>query len=240
MEQSEQLVQIVIPSHLRPDRVLSYVIPNSIICVPESQFSEYALNYDKDRIVTHPDSIIGIAAKRNWIIERYPNVFMIDDDFPGLQTVYEEKNRKLTPEESYEVIQATARVAKDAGAYMFGFSESGNPLHYSPMNPFALSKCPLYGIGILEGSELFIPDELSLSEDIFLGLLNIYKHRFAWIDQRFTYDFSKNAKYGGVSSYRTREKELEQVAMLQQYFGSDIVSWQDSSVGIRKKIKLPF
>ena len=59
-------LKIVIPSHKRADKVLSKrLIINPIICVEEKQKDIYK-SYNPDcEIVSHPNDVIGLPAKRN-------------------------------------------------------------------------------------------------------------------------------------------------------------------------------
>ena len=87
--------QIVIPSHKRAGRVrTTSVVANAIICVPESQQADYARSNPNTEIVTHPDTVIGLARKRDWIIKHFRDVFMLDDDIGSMQRVYTEQAKK--------------------------------------------------------------------------------------------------------------------------------------------------
>lgn len=75
-------IPIVCPSAGRSHKVLTKrIIPEGLIlCVPEAEAGLYEKHNPTCEIVAHPDSIIGLAPKRQWIIERWPSVFMVDDD----------------------------------------------------------------------------------------------------------------------------------------------------------------
>ncbi len=82
-------IKIVIPSHLRYDRVkTTKAIANCIICVPEDQAELYR-EYNKNvEVVAHPNNIIGLTPKRQWIIEHFGDVFQVDDDMMQMSRVY--------------------------------------------------------------------------------------------------------------------------------------------------------
>ena len=76
-----EICKVVIPSHKRHDRVLTTsAVNNAILCVAESQASLYRACNPDIEVVTHPDSVIGLNPKRNWIIKHFGTVFQLDDD----------------------------------------------------------------------------------------------------------------------------------------------------------------
>ena len=74
-------LKIVIPSHKRHDMVLSKrLVVDPIICVAESQADIYREHNPECEIVTHPDDVIGLIPKRNWMARHCGDLFMLDDD----------------------------------------------------------------------------------------------------------------------------------------------------------------
>lgn len=77
----KELVKLIIASHKRPDRCLTYKkIANCAICVPKSQAKDYEKHNKGAEIIAHPDNVIGLSAKFRWVHERYPDVVLLDDD----------------------------------------------------------------------------------------------------------------------------------------------------------------
>ena len=77
--------KIVIPSHKRHDRVFAKKLVNDpIICVAESQADLYQQFNPECEIVTHPDDVIGLIPKRNWMAKHFGELFMLDDDVLSL------------------------------------------------------------------------------------------------------------------------------------------------------------
>lgn len=84
--------KIVIPSHKRHDRVFAKKLVNDpIVCVAESQADLYREFNPDCEIVTHPDDIIGLIPKRNWMARYFGELFMLDDDVHACKTLYAEK-----------------------------------------------------------------------------------------------------------------------------------------------------
>nr|DAG17917.1 MAG TPA: hypothetical protein [Caudoviricetes sp.] len=231
-------IEIVIPSMGRADRVITKdCITHGILCVPESEKQAYEEHNPGMDILTHPDSLKGLALKRQFIYEHYPNSFQIDDDIKSINRLYTESGEKtsLSAEEAYDVIQFVGNMAKLAGCYLFGLNHNGNPLGYHEFRPIRLTG-PLNGcIGLLEGSKLYFDKRAVVSEDYWIAALNAYHHRMMWIDERFSIvgtDTFHNS--GGCSNYRTLEQEAEDTMFLRKTFGECITLKKDTSIAKRK------
>lgn len=84
--------KIVIPSHKRHERVLSKkLVINPIICVERSQYDIYKEYNQECEIVAHPNEIKGLIPKRNWMLEHFGDLFMIDDDVSMFHKLYVEQ-----------------------------------------------------------------------------------------------------------------------------------------------------
>src|SRR3954469_4218589 len=72
---------VVIPSAGRADRVrAAKAIAADVLCVPDSEVDAYRRRGYGVEVVPHPDTVRGLAAKRQWIADRFGDVFMVDDD----------------------------------------------------------------------------------------------------------------------------------------------------------------
>ena len=221
-----EVVKVVIPSYHRADRVRALAIPNSIVCVPQCEYDDYVKYCGLDRVVPHPDSVVGIAPKRQWIIERFRNVFMIDDEFDHLVRIYlkddDPMSKHCTPEETYDIIQSTASLCKELNGYLFGFNKPANPLYFNPVEPFAASvsmtNMIYLGLGVLDGGKLFIAKDLGYCGDTFLNLINAYYNRFCLIDKRFSYPLAQNDKNDMTTSGKDPEMWNKSTKRLTEYF----------------------
>lgn len=241
--------KIVIPTANRFDRIVSNnYFKNSIICCPESEYDRYKYACPKTEIVTHPDSVKGLGAKRNWILNEFGSVFMIDDDVKGLTRLYSTKRRQqCSAEEAYWIIQNAANVAKLAGAYLYGFNHFRNPAHYHGHEVFKMTGyvngC---GLGIHEGGGLSFRSDLIAVNDFYVSALNAYKNRFCMIDNRFVFNQNKIAnEKGGLGNFRNNETEKSDINILQDLFGDAIVSKKNtttskSSIKYGRTLKIPY
>lgn len=75
-----------------------------------------------------------------------------------------------------------------------------------------------YGIGILDGGGIFVPDDLNYNEDDFISLINAYNNRFCFIDKRFSYPFSQNEKNGMTTGGKDVDMWNRNAKRLVEYF----------------------
>src|SRR5437868_12587408 len=220
---------VVIPSAGRADRVKSVkAIRADVLCVPESEAEAYARRgYDVD-LVTHPDTVRGLPAKRQWIADRFGDVFMVDDDvkaFVRLWLPTYRRDYRLTAAEARDAAEATYETATELGAYLFGFAFFGDTRLFRPQKPFLLTgyinaAC----FGLRAGSKLRFRTDVVAVEDMALSGMNAYYHRYLFVDQRFGPRQEKTfANPGGQALHRTAETELRDTDTLRRLFGPAVV-----------------
>lgn len=174
---------IVIPSHRRADRVKTLeLVPSAVVCIPKSQEQEYRRYNKGAEFCLHPDTVLGLAAKRNWIYKHFGGVMMLDDDLTSFRRLYIEPNSlrptRIGIRETVQIIQRTAMIAREMGAYLFGFSSVADGRNYRPQQPFRLTGyCNGSSFGLLRGSRVFFHQEAVAVEDYFGSLINAYYHR---------------------------------------------------------------
>ena len=219
-------MEIIIPSSGRADSVLTNVA-GQILCVPENEAPAYRAA-NACEIITHP-KLKNLAAKRQWIYEQFPSVFMLDDDIKNISRVYTlGNNRKnhLTPEEAAELIHATAAAALAAGCRLYGFNRAPNPKHYNAAKPIMLTGyINACAFGLHPSDDLFFTDRTTAAESHWINLLNAYHHRRAWIDTRFHFAQAPNSTFfrpGGQTAKRTLASEKEDSLFLRAVFGNAV------------------
>lgn len=245
-----EIVKIVCPSHKRPDRVIAKdAITNLCLCVAESQEAAYKEHNPGVEIVTHPDDVVGLHAKRQWIYEHFGSVFMIDDDVPHLRNLQAPAGQpqNFSPEETYEIVQRNAWITREIGAYLFGFNHIVRPEMSHPMDPYRFTGyIPGHSTGILAGSKLYWNPELKTTDDYWISCLNAYHHRKVVKDLRYAFDQKETFRgKGGQSDHRNMSVERESSRILHKYFGDVIQKKKDSPAAKRKHeeqrtLKLPF
>ena len=246
-----EVCKIVIPSHKRATKVrTTSVVTNAIICVPESQEQAYRLCNPADEIVTHPDSVIGLARKRDWIIRHFGNVFMLDDDIDSMKRVYAEPGERADVDERtvYELIQAAADACRQMGGHLFSFAHAPTPVAYNPMKPIELAGYHTgCAHGVIANSRLWYSGDVKVNEDYWISCLNAFENRFSWKDTRFY--FAQKDTFvnpGGLSEFRNVDAEEKDFELLQRVFGTDIVTLKKAGGKTKlrhpyqKTLKLPF
>jgi len=131
----------------------------------------------------------------------------------------------LEIKEAKEIIDETCDIAKQMGAYMFGFSPISDRRVYTDYTPFRLTGYinSGVGIGLLSGSNLRVDGKLKVCGDYYLCLLNAYHHRFYFQDLRYGFKVSKTFRNrGGLASIRTIDVEKESYEYLRSLFGDAI------------------
>lgn len=232
-------VQIVIPSHKRAGNVItSKLLPFASVCVPESQVSEYYRADPNTHYIGHPDSVVGLTRKRQWIYETLGDVFMLDDDITACRRLYTEPGEPtdLNELEIAELIDRTAWSARKAGAYLFGFNNRPNPTMYNPLQPIQLTGYVTgCATGLLAGSKLWYNPDIKCNEDYWISLLNAYHHRVIWRDNRFAFiqKDTFTAK-GGLAEFRNVEAEKADFELLKKCFGEAVELKVDTKLAKRK------
>lgn len=245
-------IKIIIPSMSRFDGMTTHKhVINSIVCVPKSQLEAYTEHYPDCEYVAHPDSVKGLAMKRQWIWEHFKNVFMLDDDLIGFHrmTTMSGESVKVPATDAYHIIQQAGNIAQLCGCVFFGFNNYVVPEHYSGHRPFSLSGyingC---GTGLLEGGlgVMSYVDFIKSNEDYWISGVNAFYFRKCFIDERYCLaqaGFANNT--GGLSAIRTNVVEKEDYEILRHYFG-EAIQLKKEGTGFKKRhayskiLKVPY
>lgn len=224
-----QDIPIIIPSAGRADAVLTR-IDGAILYVPESEAAAYAQHNPGVPIETHPDAAYrNLAAKRQAILERWGSVFMVDDDIDRVWRMYlpgNPRDYEMTPAESAHLIQCTAHAARQAGCYLYGFSNKPNTKHYQACRPIRLnSYINASAFGIHKGGQIYFTERTTAAESHWVNLLNARLNRMAWSDMRFCFAQAPGSTFfrpGGQTAHRTLESELADTIFLRRMYGQAV------------------
>lgn len=244
-------IPVVCPSKGRSADVKTLeFFPELTLVVPEKENELYKANYPHIEVLSPPAHVKGITATRQWILDRWEEVFMIDDD---VRTVFRnfaatgEQYKINDPELVAEILNNTYEIAKGINAKIFAFSTVRHPLAYQAFKPiehvgyFNASFC-----GFLSGHELSYDLAMNEGEDHYISCLNIYKHRYGLIENRYSFITDANFKAtGGCNDYRTRESMIKNTIYLRKKFG-EVIHYKEPSmlkmnVNIgERSLKFPF
>lgn len=222
-------IKIVIPTYKRAGNITTLkAISKAILCVTASEGPLYRERHPGVEIVEHPDTIVGLPLKWQWICDKFGDVLMVDDDIIFVRRLYPASGTKragmLTPDQAWAIAQWAGNTARLCGCYLFGFNKNPNPLIYNPFTPIMLSGMVQGGaIGLLSGSKITFTNDTVAADDFFIGCINAFHHRKSFVDMRFNFTPLETFKRaGGQSAHRTLETEKHDTLTLRRFFGDAI------------------
>lgn len=233
---------IVIPSYKRAERVRSTeIVTNPILCVSEKEKDQYKYHNPDVEIVCHPDSIKGLMPKRNWMLNHFKELFMIDDDVTSFNTFYHEKGESAIVRDKEYVrlkIEQLYELAKMIDAPLFGFAKQSHVVTYKENSWFSLNKTITgCAYGAIQKEHLKWNEELTLKEDFWISCVAKYHYRKVLVDNRFNFlqqDTFTNV--GGLSEFRNNKTELNNILELRRTFG-ECVKIKKIGKNINSKLK---
>ena len=222
-------LKIVIPSHKRHDRVYAKkLVLDPIICVAESQKELYQQFNPDCEIVTHPDDLIGLIPKRNWIARHFGDVFMLDDDVHVCKKLFAEKGESgvlRDKEKVTEIINALYEMSCLLDVHLFGFTSRTTPVMYDEFQWFSLSNMITgCSYGVRYNKNVWWNEELKLKEDFWISCYMKFKERKVLTDLR--YSFSQKSTFinaGGLAGIRNQEEERRSILFIRKNFGESII-----------------
>ncbi len=221
-------LKIVIPSHKRHDRVLSKrLVNNPIICVAESQADLYRQYNPECEIATHPDDVIGLIPKRNWMARYFGDLMMLDDDVHVVKTLYSEKGEPGTirdPDKITNIIESLYELACLLDVHLFGFTSAISPVMYNEWGYYSLSKMITgCAYGVRYNKNVWWNEEIRLKEDFWISCYMKYKERRILTDLR--YNFSQKSTFvnaGGLAAFRNQQEERRSILFIKKHFGDSV------------------
>lgn len=221
-------LRIVIPSHKRHDRVFAkYLVEDPIICVAKSQVDIYKEFNPDCEIVAHPDDVVGLIPKRNWMAKHFRELFMLDDDVDACKRLYSEKGesaRLKNPKEITAIITNLYDIACMLDVHLFGFTSRISPVMYDETNWLCLDKMITgCSYGVRYNKNTWWNEELKLKEDFWISCYMKYTERRVLTDLR--YNFEQKSTFvnaGGLSAIRNQEEEQRAILLIKKHFGDCI------------------
>lgn len=220
--------KIVIPSHKRADHVMSKkLIVDPIICVAESQREEYERHNPDCEIVCHPDDVIGLIPKRNWMAKHFGELFMFDDDVCTCKCLFAEKGEPTVikdPRKITQIVHELHDLATMLDVHVFGFTSRTTPLMFEEDRWFSLSNMITgCSYGVRYNENVWWNEDLKLKEDFWISCYMKYKERRVLTDLR--YSFSQKGTFvssGGLAAIRNQEEEKRSILLIKKHFGDTI------------------
>lgn len=203
------------------------LLQNAIVAVPLSQGAEYRRRIIAD-VITHPDSVKGLTPKLNWLLDYFRDedaIVFVDDDIVSVQRCFVEPGEDATirdPRLIEEIIYSTFILARDVGAYFFGWEASNGALrYYTGLKPIMLTGyvngCAM---GFRHGHGLRFDERIVAKNDYDMAAQNARIHRMVLKNCRYT--FCQKDTFvgrGGQSAFRSSQTEKRDVELLRKKWG---------------------
>lgn len=227
------------------------------ICVPESQREEYAAVVGAERVLTHPDAVRGLTPKLNWIFDHVADdeaIVFLDDDLTAVQRCFTSPGEPGTirdPDLVQEIIRGTFLLARDVGAFYFGWEASNGAVrYYTGLKPIMrtgyINGCAM---GFRTGHGLRFDERIVAKNDFDIAAANARRHRTCLKNVRYTFCQKETfVGKGGQAAHRNSETERRDVELLRRKWGGEVFpdgghsgSRKRAYAGVQKiTMRLPF
>lgn len=246
-------ISVNIPSWHRADDVLTLkYLPFANVWVDESEVEEYRKKNPKAEIVSCGKGIQGNTSRvRNYILDEEFNkgmevVCMVDDDLYRLERFVKEEGtnfgyirEKVETDDFMDFLEKYTLNAQEIGAKMWGVNLNSDPMSYRHCSPFSTASIVLGPFSVfLKGNKCRYDESLPLKEDYDMSIQQLNEERVLFRVNSYHYICRQSTNKGGCATMRNREKEREQIELLREKWGSDIVKFDTTNKGRSKKKKL--
>ncbi len=217
------MLRKIIISRSRFDLITTHnLIPDATLVVPESEVDRY--KFTGLEIVPIPDSIHGLGAVRNWVLDNFSEeiIVMFDDDIKNLISLLNVSPVRINDlDEIYDIVQNTAYNAYEAGVSVFSFDQKGDVRKFRENRPFILTSWVGSVVGVI-GRKYRFTETNKFKVDADFSLQCILNDRIVWIDSRYSFIPERDCNRGGCSLYRNSETILKEIEFLRKKWGKYI------------------
>jgi hypothetical protein len=216
-------IEIFSPSYHRPDSCTTQeYLPLCTYVVARSEKRDYVRA--GRRVIAVPNAVQGnVSRVRNYILDNFNPVLILDDDIRRFGRWNNQENQKLTTDEAMEFVEHAFILARQLGARMWGMNLLPDKGAYREYTPFAFRSVVLGPVQGFVNMDLRYDESLPLKEDYDLSLQVLNKYRRTLRFNMYHYVCDQHSSVGGCATYRTMERERKQFYLLQKKWGSDIV-----------------
>lgn len=228
-------VEILSPSYRRPEIATTQeYLPSCIYVVAQSEKRQYEKHGRK--VIAVPNRVQGnVCRVRNWILDRFNPVLILDDDIRRFGRWNKQQNQKLDTDEAMEFIEQAFNLARQLGARMWGMNLLSDKGAYLEYTPFAFRSVVLGPVQGFVNMDLRYDETLPLKEDYDLSLQVLNKYRRTLRFNYMHYICSHHSNVGGCAAYRTMDRERKQFELLQKKWGSKIVRIDNQGNQVNQK-----
>ena len=203
------------------------LVLDPIICVAKSQEAIYN-EYNPDcEIVCHPDDVVGLIPKRNWMAKHFGELFMFDDDVHVCKSLVVEKGESAVirdPVKITGIVNNLYELACMLDVHVFGFTSRVTPVMYDETAYLSLQHMITgCAYGVRYNKNVWWNEELRLKEDFWISCYMKFKERKILTDIR--YNFAQKNTFinsGGLAGIRNQEEERKSILFIRKNFGNCI------------------
>lgn len=226
---------ILSPSYRRPDTAITQqYLPACRYVVAKSE--EKAYKKAGHSVIAVPDKVQGNVSRiRNWILDNFDPVLILDDDIRRFGRWNEQEERKLDTDDAMEFIEHAFNLAGELGARMWGMNLLPDKGAYREYTPFAFRSVILGPVQGFIGNECRYDEVLSLKEDYDMSLQVLNRYRRTLRFNAYHYVCHQHTNEGGCATYRTMAREQNQFFELQKKWGSNIVRMDTGASAVNKR-----
>jgi len=212
-----------VPSKGRAGKVKTLkILPYAVLYVPENEARTYESVYGKDSVRAVPQSILGITATRNWILNNAgdDDVVMVDDDVKtaGYLRLDETQGKyiKLTGDIWRKEAEKLFTITRTLGYRLWGVATQGALRSVYPYKPFLWrSYVTASFCGICNESGVRFDESFRVKEDYELNLRCILEDGGIVAARYLFWQNSHWSDDGGCKDYRTQQMEQDAIEKLQ-------------------------
>ncbi len=215
--------EILSPSYRRADSATTQdYLPTCTYVVAQSEKKAY-ISAGKS-VIAAPNAVQGNVSRiRNWILDRYDPVLILDDDIRRFGRWSAQENIKLDTDDALQFIEHAFILARQLKVRMWGMNLLPDKGAYREYTPFAFRSVVLGPVQGFLKMDLRYDETLPLKEDYDLSLQVLNKYRRTLRFNMYHYVCGQHNNVGGCAAYRTMGREKKQFHRLQQKWGSEIV-----------------
>tara|TARA_R110000803_G_scaffold28693_3_gene66106 strand:- start:980 stop:1723 length:744 start_codon:yes stop_codon:yes gene_type:complete len=224
------MFQVFSPSYKRAEIAKTHkYLPFITYVVMESEAEEYKKIHDKIWVI--PDKVQGnLARVWNYILDnaKEKNVITVDDDIKNFGRWNGNKKQKLNEGQVLDMILEGIQLAEDLDIRYWGLNclaDKGAYREYTPFGTISYIGGPFQAH---RNNDLRYDEKIFLKEDYDMTLQVLNKYRKNLRLNMYHYECEQATIKGGCADYRNVEIEKRQNLLLQNKWGSKIVT-QDNS-----------
>lgn len=224
-------IRACVPSYGRADRLETPIyLPFVRVYVDPSEAKAYRKNNPGVEIIECAKGIQGkVPRVRNHIVDREMKsgadvVLLLDDDLHRVERWQGKKRFRVTTDEFLPFVEKYSIMARDLGAYLWGLNLNGDTSAYREYTPFSTT-APILGPfqAVMRGCEVRYDERFPLKDDYDFAIQHLNKYRRTLRVNKAYYLTRQSEQPGGCATFRTIEREKQELLALQAKWGIEIV-----------------